>query len=168
MDKEHLKLNSFSKLSHVIWIYNSEAEYTYKLQKSFIPLKLEKTYVADGWLGIMIGTKLYFDFSKDGRFESTMANLIRELRIKQGAVSNEADVTDHAITPGGKNAQCQAHTARFLLSDTSLFLSFGAHHLNFYRSKLPIFIGLKVGAYDHIFTRNFRLQYKKSNHMSWV
>lgn len=57
----------------------SEAEYVYKLRKSFIPLRLQTGYIPDGWLGIMIGTKLYFDFSKESYIEEQTPNLIKEL-----------------------------------------------------------------------------------------
>ncbi|KAJ8307021.1 hypothetical protein KUTeg_015105 [Tegillarca granosa] len=56
-----------------------EAEYVYKLRKSFIPLRLQTGYIPDGWLGIMIGTKLYFDFSKESYIEEQTPNLIKEL-----------------------------------------------------------------------------------------
>ncbi|XP_077984441.1 uncharacterized protein LOC144439064 isoform X2 [Glandiceps talaboti] len=57
----------------------SEAEYTYKLHKEFIPLRVQSGYSPDGWLGILIGTKLYFDFSDPNNLETMMPNLIREL-----------------------------------------------------------------------------------------
>ena len=55
----------------------TEAEYTYQLRKPFIPLRLEAGYKADGWLGIMVGTKLWFDFIKN--FKGASAGLIKEL-----------------------------------------------------------------------------------------
>ena len=60
----------------------SEAEYTYKLQKTFIPLRLEYKYNPDGWLGIMVGTKLWFDFSVENKFEASLQGLIREIKSK--------------------------------------------------------------------------------------
>ena len=64
----------------------SEAEYTYKLRKTFVPLRLENKYNPDGWLGIMIGTKLWFDFSVDQKFEASLQGLIKEIHSR---VSNE-------------------------------------------------------------------------------
>ena len=62
----------------------SEAEYTYKLRKTVVPLRLENKYNPDGWLGIMIGTKLWFDFSVQNKFEASLQGLIKEIRSMQG------------------------------------------------------------------------------------
>ncbi len=37
----------------------------------------------DGWLGALLGTKLYFDISResDARFEPTLGNLMRVLTL---------------------------------------------------------------------------------------
>ncbi|XP_070553248.1 uncharacterized protein [Ptychodera flava] len=57
----------------------SEAEYTYKLQKSYIPIRVERNYSPDGWLGILVGTKLYFDFASDELLGRNFQNLVREI-----------------------------------------------------------------------------------------
>jgi len=41
----------------------TEAEYAFTLKKPIIPLKMEKDYVPDGWLGALLGSKLYHEFS---------------------------------------------------------------------------------------------------------
>jgi len=56
----------------------SEAEYTSALKKSFIPLILEPDYQPDGWLGFMLGTKLYYKF-EENNFDSKMKDLFREV-----------------------------------------------------------------------------------------
>jgi hypothetical protein len=38
----------------------AEAEYTFGLQKKFIPLIMQNDYKPDGWLGILIGTRIRF------------------------------------------------------------------------------------------------------------
>ncbi|XP_048728503.2 uncharacterized protein LOC125646315 [Ostrea edulis] len=60
----------------------SEAEYSYKLRKCVVPLRVEPRYVPDGWLGIIIGTRLYFDFTPEKQFDHMMENLIKELGSK--------------------------------------------------------------------------------------
>jgi len=40
----------------------TEAEYAYSSKKTIVPLKVEPKYKPDGWLGALIGNKLYFDF----------------------------------------------------------------------------------------------------------
>ncbi|XP_070554353.1 uncharacterized protein [Ptychodera flava] len=57
----------------------SEAEYTYKLNKDYIPIRVQSNYTPDGWLGIMVGAKLYFDFSTEDYFEKHFPNLVKEL-----------------------------------------------------------------------------------------
>ena len=41
-----------------------EAEYSVKLNKPIIPLIMEKGYQPDGWLGIILGSKIFIDFLK--------------------------------------------------------------------------------------------------------
>ena len=41
----------------------TEAEYVFRLGKPFIPINLEYRYFPTGWLGIIIGARLYVDFS---------------------------------------------------------------------------------------------------------
>lgn len=42
-----------------------EARHTFDLGKKYIPLIVQKRYRPDGWLGPILGTKQYFDFSKN-------------------------------------------------------------------------------------------------------
>jgi hypothetical protein len=41
-----------------------EAEYAVQLNKYIIPLILQKDYKADGWLGIILGSKMFINFKK--------------------------------------------------------------------------------------------------------
>ena len=69
----------FSKSSSVRLVYISEAEYTYRLRKDIIPLLLQPGYDPDGWLGIMVGTRLYFDFTTAENIPTQMPRLLREI-----------------------------------------------------------------------------------------
>jgi hypothetical protein len=40
----------------------SEAEYAFNRNKHFVPIKMKKNFVADGWLGFILGTRMYIDF----------------------------------------------------------------------------------------------------------
>eukprot|EP00057_Strongylocentrotus_purpuratus_P003753 XP_003727285.1 PREDICTED: uncharacterized protein LOC100890026 [Strongylocentrotus purpuratus] len=66
----------------------TEAEYTFKLGKCIIPVMMEEYYQPDGWLGIILGSKLYMDFS--GKLDQTeeMKKLLREVQ------TNHADAGD--------------------------------------------------------------------------
>ena len=57
----------------------SEAEYAYQLEKDIIPLMMEKNYKADGWLGMLLGTKLCIGFQSKDNIDSGVAKLVREL-----------------------------------------------------------------------------------------
>ncbi|KAJ8311372.1 hypothetical protein KUTeg_010727 [Tegillarca granosa] len=59
---------------------SNQAEYAIKLQKNYIPLMLQKKYRPDGWLGIILGTKLYFDFSGKYQFQKPWEGLLKELK----------------------------------------------------------------------------------------
>ena len=45
--------------------FYTEANYAYKLKRPIIPLLMEEGYDPDGWLGIILGTKLYYKFTCD-------------------------------------------------------------------------------------------------------
>lgn len=76
----------------------AEAEYAFQRRKLIIPLKMQRGYEADGWLGFIVGTKLYYEFSGQYSFESRAQNLLKELKMKlkgsQPALADEVDVRD--------------------------------------------------------------------------
>ena len=55
-----------------------EAEYTVNINKPFVPLILEKAYKPDGWLGLILGSKIFIDFTKYD-FEECIKRLIKEV-----------------------------------------------------------------------------------------
>ncbi|KAG9352214.1 hypothetical protein JZ751_020627, partial [Albula glossodonta] len=67
----------------------TEAEYTFQLRKEMIPLMMEQNYKADGWLGALLGTKLWIDFSENCNFEESISQLIKEIK---GRMPVENDV----------------------------------------------------------------------------
>ena len=63
-----------------------EAQYGLQKKKPFIPLKLVHGYEADGWLGLMLGTSMWYAFygetlSSESAFETRMASLSREIGV---------------------------------------------------------------------------------------
>ena len=74
----------------------SEAEYAYQLRKDIIPLMMQRKYRGDGWLGMLVGTKLWFDFSSKQSIKPSVTKLIKEL----GDRGKDADNTDGpSVTP---------------------------------------------------------------------
>ena len=68
-----------------------EAEYAYQRRKRMIPLMMERSYSPDGWLGIILGSKLWMDF----RNEPTVGihQLIKEMsKVKGGMYWNTVEL----------------------------------------------------------------------------
>ena len=68
----------------------SEAEYAYQLRKDIIPLMMQRNYKADGWLGMLVGTKLWIGFQSKQVVDSGVGKLIKEL----GGRGKDLDTTD--------------------------------------------------------------------------
>ncbi|CAH1239416.1 Hypp5822 [Branchiostoma lanceolatum] len=70
-----------------------EAFYTADTKKVIIPLMMESGYKADGWLGLLVASLLYFNFSGKESFESVMARLMKEIgdRGKEAVTDVEVD-----------------------------------------------------------------------------
>ncbi|ESO03364.1 hypothetical protein HELRODRAFT_80466, partial [Helobdella robusta] len=80
----------------------TEAEYTFRLRKKVIPLRLQTGYYPDGWLGILVGSKLVFDVSQQTKYEDSIKHLIKEL--SQGA-EESGTVTAPTVTKS-KSVKC--------------------------------------------------------------
>ena len=65
-------------------MYFAEAEYTFQRQKTFLPVCMETGYKPDGWLGILVGTKLFYDFSGKYEFQIKLEQLLKEVRRLDG------------------------------------------------------------------------------------
>lgn len=57
----------------------SEAEYAFHLRKQIIPLKMERNFEAREWLGLIIGPKLFFEFTDKYPFEEKLSGLLKEV-----------------------------------------------------------------------------------------
>ena len=73
----------------------SEAEYAYQLRKDIIPLMMQRNYKADGWLGMLVGTKLWIDFQSKHVIEAGARKLIKELGVR----GRDVDMTDGPSEP---------------------------------------------------------------------
>ena len=63
----------------------TEAEYAYKLKKEIVPLRMQTGYAATGWLGAMIGAKLFYDFSGKYDFDKKFQELYLALSRQTSA-----------------------------------------------------------------------------------
>ena len=75
----HHKISSVHTCEYISCDLFSEAEYAYKLRKCVVPLRLEPGYVPNGWLGIIVGTRLYFDFTSERNYDHLIQSLVKEL-----------------------------------------------------------------------------------------
>ncbi|OWF54050.1 uncharacterized protein LOC110445638 [Mizuhopecten yessoensis] len=57
----------------------TEAQYAYQVNKEIVPILMQTKYKPEGWLGILVGSKLFFEFTNKYPFESKIRDLIREL-----------------------------------------------------------------------------------------
>lgn len=53
----------------------TEAEYAYSQKKEIVPLLMQTGYRATGWLGAMIGARLFYDFSGKYDFDKKFTEL---------------------------------------------------------------------------------------------
>ena len=56
----------------------SEAEYAFNRKKHIVPIKMKKDYTPDGWLGFILGTRMYIDFGEH-EFEKAVELLHNEI-----------------------------------------------------------------------------------------
>ena len=66
-------------LLHQTYSSVTEAEYAFQQRKEVIPLLMQPGYVPDGWLGALVGARLYFDFTVETEFEAQALRLVKEL-----------------------------------------------------------------------------------------
>ena len=57
----------------------SEAQYAYRLNKPILPLVFQSKYKPTGWLGMIVGTKFYIDFTKRN-FDVNMTKLVEQVQ----------------------------------------------------------------------------------------
>ena len=78
-----------------------------------MPLLLQPGYDPDGWLGMMVGTRLYFDFSSKDHIPANLPRLVREL----GTRGRLPTVT--GVTTATKEVAVQLRTSSTSLARTS-------------------------------------------------
>ena len=75
-----------------------EAQYTFRIQKPVIPVRVQEKYRADGWLGFLLASELYFDMCSPDKLDENLPKLIKEiqLRLKSAGVSGPGPGTQPA------------------------------------------------------------------------
>ena len=60
-------------------LFISEGEYTYQRGKPLVPLMMQRRYKPDGWLGMLMGVKLYINFDGKYEFDKAYQMLMKEM-----------------------------------------------------------------------------------------
>ena len=63
----------------------AEAEYAFKCKRRLVPLIMRPGYRPDGWLGLMIGSRVYMDFGRYD-FETACDKLMTEISLQRNPV----------------------------------------------------------------------------------
>jgi len=81
-----------------------EGEYAFRKRKIIIPLMMQSKWEPDGWLGAILGTKLYFRFTSPDQFQSSITGVLKELRRYSSLVGHTTKLQDSASksTPATK------------------------------------------------------------------
>jgi len=89
-----------------------EAEYAFNMKKLIVPLMLDTSWKPSGWLGALLGTKLWFDFSKEDeeKFEAGYQNLKKEIEQKHG-------ITPENLKSGSRQVPEPSSTAPKLVKE---------------------------------------------------
>ncbi|XP_074660324.1 uncharacterized protein LOC141912817 [Tubulanus polymorphus] len=78
----------------------AEAQYAFTLGRRIIPLMMQPHYKPDGWLGLIMGSKLYYNFSKPKHFQPKITELVCALK----------KIQSDDVTRGGQGDEITAET----------------------------------------------------------
>jgi len=84
----------------------TEAEYGYRLKKEVIFVMAEDGFVPNGWLGAMLGNKLWYNPWKDERgFEKVMAEIVKQSRrLFQPSFQREGQLRPPSPSPSKRSS----------------------------------------------------------------
>ena len=89
-------------ICYVVFVYYvlTEAEYAFALKKKMIPLRMDEEYTPDGWLGILVRSKLYYTFYAVDQVDSNMKGLLKDIKSALRTADDDGD--DDANETDGK------------------------------------------------------------------
>lgn len=76
-----------------------EAGYANDRKVPMVPIILQKRYRADGWLGLMLSSVLYYDLTDKNKYEKKLQEFLLDVRKKQkdqGVPTQGAAITTRA------------------------------------------------------------------------
>ena len=96
-----------------------EAQYAYKCKKPIIPVRCQERYDADGWLGFIIGSMLYYDISTPDSFSQNLPGLLKEVSRQIGSANVEETISKVAVSSTAtapQTAPLESHPPAVLLT----------------------------------------------------
>eukprot|EP01050_Picozoa_sp_SAG11_P003753 SAG11_NODE_220_length_12154_cov_92.233347_2_plen_123_part_00 len=101
-----------------------EAQYAMQREVEAVPLMLSEGYQADGWLGFMIGTRMWYGFfgrviSEQGLFNGKVSELCRELGERGRCAVSVVEVPAVAVEGGSTGEHVAEDTGGQLGNDLS-------------------------------------------------
>ena len=107
----------------------TEAEYVFRLGKPFIPINMEYRYFPTGWLGIIIGARLYVDFSLHKhplnivfeRLSNEMKTVLNQRHDLDDSVSNLLK-TSHQAEPNSTSSAISANKRKEIADGPGYYL----------------------------------------------
>jgi len=85
----------------------------YRLRKDIIPLVVQPGYSPDGWLGILVGTRLYFDLTSSA-FDRELEKLIIEIGERGRLTNSFQRCMSSASTPAPRSVSESPISADFV------------------------------------------------------
>jgi hypothetical protein len=71
-----------------------EGEYCVNSKIKFLPLMMQPNYKPDGWLGITLGSKLYYDFTNESNWDAKLDQLVKAMGNLGKAQTSSAQETE--------------------------------------------------------------------------
>ena len=82
----------------------AEAEYAFRCKRRLIPIIARQGYRADGWLGFVIGSRIYVDFGRMD-FKSACDLILKEITLQRESRLNDATKTGERVSTNNEPSQ---------------------------------------------------------------
>ena len=108
-------------------LFYTEGEFCFARRKDFIPLKMQRGYTPDGWLGALLGARLFVEFSHKHPFEESIEDLKKRIRAfhtdsyePETALSPRASIASMTPMPPLAVAEWSKENVEIWLKDSKL------------------------------------------------
>ncbi|CAF2017157.1 unnamed protein product [Rotaria magnacalcarata] len=81
----------------------AEAEYAFRCKRRLLPVILRQGYRPDGWLGLLLGSRIYIDFTQLEFFQAC-TSLLKEIQLQRGNHCEDDAISGDALNEDQSNA----------------------------------------------------------------